>query len=139
MRSVLAMLFLLLPALPALADGLQPGASFNCMHKGISFSGTITGVYPDQEPLLIIDRSGETVQVPLPEVESIRALGKRSRFIMPWESPDVETVPQFEFLTIDGSRIVGVAEPEPFFDVKIGTSGVARRMGLEELQLIEVQ
>ena len=139
MRSVLVMLLLLLPALPSLADGLQPGARFSCMLKGVSCSGTITGVYPDQETLLVIDRSGEMVQVPLTEVESIRALGKRPRFIMPWESPDEETVPQFEFRTSDGSRIVGVAEPEPFFAVKIGTSGVARRMGLEELQLIETQ
>jgi hypothetical protein len=139
MRSVLAMLFLLLPVLPALADGLQPGARFSCMLKGVSFTGTITGVYPDQEMLLIIDRFGEIVRVPLTELESIRALGKRPRFIMPWESPDVETVPQFEFLTVDGSRIAGVAEPETFFDVKIGTSGVARKVGLEELQLIEAQ
>jgi hypothetical protein len=125
--------------LPVLADGLQPGARVRCAHKGASFSGTISAVYPDQETLLVIDRSGEMVQIPFTELESIRALGKRRRFIMPWESPDEEPLPQFEFRTLDGSKVVGVADPEPSFDVKVGASGVTRRVGLEELQLIEVE
>ena len=87
----------------------------------------------------MVDRSGETILIPLAELESVRALGKRRRFIMPWESPDEEPLLQFEFRTTDGIRIVGVADPEPSFDLRIGTGGVPRKVELEELQLIEVE
>jgi len=139
MRFILTMLFLFFPALPVLSDGLQPGAAVRGTRKGASFTGTITGVHPAQEILLVFDRSGDTVLIPLAEVESIRALGKRRRLVLPWESSDDEPFSQFEFRTIDGSLVIGVADPEPSFDVKTGTSGVVRRMGLEELQLIETE
>ena len=140
MRLVtMTVLLLAFSQLPAVAGGLQPGAKVVCREKGARFTGTLTAVTPQSEPLLIVNPYGGMVRIPLGEIRKIQATGKKQRLTLPWLFPEERIVALFEFSTLDGSRIVGTAEPGPTFDIEVGTGSVREGLGLDTLESIEVE
>lgn len=138
-RFVFVVVSLLLIALPAIAQSLQPGARVRFVENGRSFSGTITAIRPDSAPLLIVNPYGGMVWIPLREIRAIRALGRQQQLTLPWLFPRERSFELFEFSTLDGSRIVGADSQGVTFDIDAGANGVREGIGLDRLRLIEAE
>lgn len=144
MRAIVLLILAVFSALPAMAGagpdkGLQEGVRVRCTKQGKSFTGNVTAIHAELEPLLIINPYGGTVRIPLREIWSIRATGREERFILPWTFPQEEAYPMFELRTLDGSRIVGAVDEDLVFTVKRDADGVEQDIDVDDLELIEVR
>ena len=124
---------------PATAGGLQEGAKVRITAQGKTFAGTITSFHLDEEPLLILKPSGESVHIPLREIRSIRATGKEQRIILQLTIPQEETYPLLEFRTLDGRHIEGSVDQDLVFSIYVSSEGVEKDFDIDELEQIEVQ
>ena len=138
MRVIALLLLTICSALPTMAGGLQEGARVRCAVQGKSFTGTVTAIHAEAEPLLILNPYGGSTRIPLREIRFIRATGRKERFTLPWTFPREVVYPLFELRTLDGTRIVGALDQDLVFTVRRNADGIEQDIDVDDLELIEV-